>query len=81
MTQAGKITRFSATSLFTLVQMVESDLGITFAWNGRGFCVFAWYKISLTALQENSYREIGLVWRKGSARSEEFNQLAEFIQP
>jgi len=75
-----KISRFSATSLFTLVQMVESDLGITFLPEmAAGSALLRGTKIKLTALQENSYREIGLVWRKGSARSEEFQQLAKFI--
>lgn len=75
-----KISRFSATSLFTLVQMVESDLGITFLPEmALGSALLRGTKIRLTALQENSYREIGLVWRKGSARSEEFKQLAELI--
>ncbi len=77
-----KISRFSATSLFTLVQMVESDLGITFLPEmAVGSALLRGTKIRLTTLQENSYREIGLVWRKGSARSEEFKQLAEFIHP
>ena len=75
-----KISRFSATSLFTLVQMVESDLGITFLPEmARGSALLRGTKIKLTELQENSYREIGLVWRKGSARSEEFKELAKYI--
>ncbi len=77
-----KISRFSATSLFTLVQMVESDLGITFLPEmAVGSALLRGTKIKLTPLQENSYRSIGLVWRRGSARSEEFKQLAEFIHP
>lgn len=75
-----KISRFSATSLFTLVQMVESDLGITFLPEmAKGSALLKGTKIKLTNLKENSYRQIGIVWRKGSARSEEFKQLAEFI--
>jgi len=77
-----KISRFSASSLFTLVQMVESDLGITFLPEmARGSALLRGTKIKLTELQENSFREIGLVWRKGSARSEEFKQLAALIHP
>lgn len=77
-----KISRFSASSLFTLVQMVESDLGITFLPEmAVGSALLRGTKIKLTELQEKSYREIGLVWRKGSARSEEFEQLAEYIRP
>ncbi len=77
-----KISRFSASSLFTLIQMVESDLGITFLPEmAVGSALLRGTKIKLTELKENSYREIGLVWRKGSARSEEFAQLAEYIRP
>lgn len=77
-----KISRFSATSLFTLVQMVESDLGITFLPEmAVGSALLRGTRIQLTELQENSFRQIGLVWRKGSARSEEFKQLAEYIKP
>ena len=75
-----KISRFSATSLFTLVQMVESDLGITFLPEmAMGSALLSGTNIKLTALQENSFRQIGLVWRKGSARSDEFKRLAEYI--
>lgn len=77
-----KISRFSASSLFTLVQMVESDLGITFLPEmAVGSALLRGTKIKLTPLQENSYREIGLVWRKGSARQEEFIRLGEYIHP
>jgi len=75
-----KISRFSATSLFTLVQMVDSDLGITFLPEmAVGSALLSGTNIKLTALQENSFRQIGLVWRKGSARSDEFKRLAEYI--
>jgi len=30
-------------------------------------------------LDKTSYREIGLAWRKGSAREEEFRMLGEII--
>ncbi len=77
-----KISRFSATSLFTLVQMVESDLGITFLPEmASGSALLSGTHIELTALKENSFRQIGLVWRKGSARAEEFKQLGQFIHP
>jgi len=77
-----KISRFNATSLFTLVQMVESDLGITFLPEmARGSAMLKGAKIKLTELEEKSFRQIGLVWRKGSARAEEFKQLGNFIHP
>ena len=37
-------------------------------------------RIKTTALDKDSYREIGLVWRKASTRSEEFELLGRFIK-
>jgi len=37
-------------------------------------------RIKTTALDSDSYREIGLVWRKASTRSEEFEILGRFIK-
>ena len=66
-----------ATSLFTLVQMVDNGLGVTLlpqlALNAgilKG--------TALTAIPfagDHPYREIGLVWRSGDRRREEFRTL------
>ena len=31
-------------------------------------------------VDENSYRTIGLAWRKGSARQDEFRLLGDFVR-
>jgi LysR family hydrogen peroxide-inducible transcriptional activator len=36
--------------------------------------------LELKALDENSYREIGLVWRKNSSRHAEFRLLGEAVR-
>lgn len=75
-----KISKFSANGLYTLVQMVDSDLGITFVpemavENG----LLKQTKVLTADLKEKSYREIGLAWRKSSVRKSEFKLLADLI--
>lgn len=75
-----KVSRFAASSLLTLVEMVDADLGITFLPEmAEGSAILRKTRVRLYPLQDNSYRTIGLAWRKGSARSEEFRVLGELI--
>lgn len=79
--QQEKISRFAASSLLTLVQMVDADLGITFLpAMAEGSPLLANTQVCTYPLDEGAYREIGLVWRRGSARGEEFRTLGEFIR-
>lgn len=76
-----KVAPFAASSLLTLVEMVDADLGITFLPEmARGSTLLRNTRVNLYPMDENSYREIGLVWRKGSARAEEFRLLGDFIR-
>ena len=53
--------------------MVDADLGITFLPEmARGSSLLRNTRVKLYALGEQSYRTIGLVWRKGSQRADEF---------
>jgi LysR family hydrogen peroxide-inducible transcriptional activator len=76
-----KVQRFAASSLLTLVEMVDADLGITFlpamAENSQ---LLRNTRVKLYPLAESSYRQIGLAWRKGSSRAEEFRQLGKFLK-
>ncbi len=75
-----KISRFAASSLLTLVEMVDADLGITFLPEiAEGSAILRKTRVRLYPLQDSSYRTIGLAWRKGSARGEEFRLLGELI--
>jgi LysR family hydrogen peroxide-inducible transcriptional activator len=72
---------FAATSLVTLVSMVEEGLGITLlpqlavdAGVARGT------RLALAPLEGACPRRIVLAWRKTSARAEEFAQLAEVFR-
>tara|TARA_R110002049_G_scaffold252264_1_gene426926 strand:+ start:59157 stop:60056 length:900 start_codon:yes stop_codon:yes gene_type:complete len=74
------ISKFSASSLYSLIQMVDSDLGITFVPKMAVDSGLLKNTNVVTAeLKENSYREIGLMWRKSSVRKQEFSLLAEVI--
>ena len=76
-----KIAGFAASSLLTLVEMVDADLGITFLPEmAKGSVLLRNTRVRLYPMAEKSYRTIGLIWRKGSARAEEFHQLGDFIR-
>lgn len=76
-----KVSRFGASSLLTLIEMVDADLGVTFLPEmARGSSLLRNTKVKLYAMGEQSYREIGLVWRKGSRRIDEFRLLGEFFR-
>lgn len=75
-----KLSRFSANSLLTLVEMVDADLGVTFLPEmARGSALLRNTRVKLFPLEKRSFRTIGLIWRKGSSRTEEFALLGDFI--
>lgn len=75
-----KVRRFGASSLLTLIEMVDADLGITFLPEmARDSALLRNTSVKLWPLGERSYRTIGLVWRKGSRRTDEFRLLGEFL--
>lgn len=78
---ADKVSKITATSLLTLVQMVDADLGVTYLPEmAIGSSLLRNTRIKTTPLGAESYRDIGLVWRKASTRSEEFEILGRFIK-
>ena len=61
--------------------MVDSDIGITYLTEmAKGSMILKHTDIKTYSLGNESYREIGLAWRKGSARGEEFRLLGEMIK-
>lgn len=74
------ISRFSASSLFTLIQMVDCDLGVTLLPEmAEGSTLLRCTNVVTQPLQENNYREIGLAWRRGTARTADYMELGELI--
>lgn len=75
------VNQFSATSLLTLIEMVDNDLGVTFIPEmAVGSALLKQTSIRTYPLADSSYREIGLAWRKSTARAEEFELLAKLIR-
>ncbi len=70
------------TSLHTLVQMVDNGLGLTFV---PGMAIEAGI-LANTGVDarplssDHSYRRIALIWRRSSARENEFRLLATALQ-
>ncbi len=76
-----KVRRFGASSLLTLIEMVDADLGITFLPEmARDSALLRNTRVRLSPLDERSYRTIGLAWRKGSRQADEFRLLGEFLR-
>ncbi|MGR9114679.1 MAG: LysR substrate-binding domain-containing protein [Gammaproteobacteria bacterium] len=76
-----KINQFSGTSIYTLLHMVSNDLGVTFIPEmARQSAMLLDSQITLKAINDDSYREIGLVWRKNSGHDMEFRMLGDYIR-
>ena len=76
-----KVSRFAASSILTLVEMVDADLGITFLPEmAEKSALLRNTRVRLYPIRDESYRTIGLAWRKGSARADEFRLLGEFLK-
>ena len=75
-----KVRRIGASSILTLVEMVDADLGITFLPEmARNSLILKNTRVRMKPLEENAYRTIGLAWRRGTDREEEFRMLGEFL--
>ena len=75
-----KISKFSASGLYSLIQMVDSDLGVTFIPQmAIDSGLLKHTKVQTKDLKDKSYREIGLAWRKSSVRRHEFELLADVV--
>lgn len=78
---AESLSPFSATSLLTLVEMVDADLGITFLPEmAEGAALLRHTRIGTWPVPGGGHREIGLAWRRGGARAAEFARLGELLR-
>lgn len=80
LTDRSKINNFSASSIATLVQMTAFHQGVTFlpamAVNkGLG----KQEDLAISPVQDNIYREIGMLWRNNSMRAPTFNSLGDIV--
>jgi LysR family hydrogen peroxide-inducible transcriptional activator len=77
-----KINPFFATSLHTLIQMVQYQSGVTYlptlAIKGG---ILAGTKLASVPLKSTqAYREIGVAWRSTSFKAQRYNLLADLIE-
>ena len=79
---AQRTNEFAATSLSTIVQMIANGLGITLLPQmAIEAGITQGCDIKTIPLHKNSPpRDIGLVWRKTSGRTEEFKALGNFLK-
>jgi LysR family hydrogen peroxide-inducible transcriptional activator len=77
----NKVSQYTASSILTLIEMVKNDIGVTYLPEmSLESPIVKQSDLEIQSLKDNSYRDIGLVWRKGSSRKEEFDLLAQFIK-
>jgi len=75
-----KINRFAASSLLTLVEMIDADLGISYLPEmAASSSLLRNTRVRLHPMRDDNYRTIGLAWRKGSSRESEFRLLGELL--
>jgi LysR family transcriptional regulator, hydrogen peroxide-inducible genes activator len=75
-----KLHRVSASSLLTLIEMVDADLGVTFLPEmAVGSAMLQGTNVKTYPLPDKSYRTIALAWRRGSSRAEEFRAFGKFL--
>jgi LysR family hydrogen peroxide-inducible transcriptional activator len=75
-----KTSPVSASSLLTLIEMVDADLGITFLPEmAEDSALLQSTQVRMYPLGDKSHRTIALIWRRGSPRADEFRTLGKFI--
>jgi len=75
------VSQFSANTLQTLVQMVNSNLGVTILPNmAMAYLALENTHIKTRPLAKKYHRTIALAWREGSSRFEEFKAIAQTIK-
>ncbi len=79
-TQMEKVSRIAASSLLTLIEMVDADLGVTFIPQmAVHSSLLAETDIETQLIGGESHRMIGLGWRSGGGRGDEFEQLGHMM--
>ena len=72
---------FNASSLSTLIHMIDSDLGFSLLPEmAKDSHLVQSAGIQLSPLPDESYREIALAWRDESIRDADYEAISTFIQ-
>ncbi len=74
------VNPFAASSLLTLLEMVESDLGVTLLPEiAVGSTLLNQTRIETWPLPKAGHRDIALAWRKTTGREQEFRTLGKLL--
>jgi LysR family hydrogen peroxide-inducible transcriptional activator len=77
-----QVNSLAASSIFTLLQMAQSQEGYTFIPElARRHGILAQTVLQVRSGDKDAYREIALVWRATSRRYALFNAIAEVLAP
>ena len=77
----SRVSTFAASSLHTLLEMVDSDLGVTFVPEmAVGSALLRHTRIRTWPLPGEGGREIALCWRRSSARGADFRLLGDLVR-
>lgn len=75
-----KVSKFATSSILTLIEMVNFDVGISFLPEmALHSPLIKSSQIVIKDMGKSSYREIGLVWRKGTVREKDFHLLGRCL--
>ncbi|MDT0593479.1 hydrogen peroxide-inducible genes activator [Glaciecola petra] len=78
----AQVSTLAASSLHTLVSLVNSQMGYTFLPSlalNKG--ILEGSEVIALPSNDNASREIGLVWRNGTTRMQLFRQIAKLVAP
>jgi LysR family hydrogen peroxide-inducible transcriptional activator len=78
----AQVSSLTASSLYTLVSLVNSQMGYTFLpAMALQHGILKGTNVTALAATNDAFREIGLVWRQGTTRVQLFRQIATLLAP
>lgn len=78
----AQVSSLTASSLYTLVSLVNSQMGYTFMpAMALSHGILNGTNVEALAASNDAFREIGLVWRNGTTRVQLFRKIATLLAP
>ncbi|MFT6268585.1 MAG: LysR family hydrogen peroxide-inducible transcriptional activator [Alphaproteobacteria bacterium] len=78
----AQVSSLTASSLYTLVSLVNSQMGYTFLpAMALQHGILKGTSVEALTVTNDAFREIGLVWRNGTTRVQLFRQIATLLAP
>lgn len=78
----AQVSSLTASSLYTLVSLVNSQMGYTFLpAMALNHGILNGSNVTALEASDGAFREVGLVWRNGTTRMQLFREVAKLIAP